>query len=305
MKLTYKGVDIFPQVSVNYCVHDMYAEGRSDLLTVRFNDPRGVWSKWQPAAGDVVTFENGPAKTGKMFVYSLKPENGLYTLRAMAMPMTGQDINNKSWEAVRFLQIANEIATRHKLQFVNYGCTDHLYSYLSQVNKTDFEFFYNLCNLEGYQMLIFDGKLLAYNESYLEGMQPAGSLILGSDGVFEYTDNSDLSYGSAEVSSGNYKGVFKAPGTNTRVLRPRENIFATSSAEVTRFAKGLLRSANKYERSGSITKDLALGYAAASLINLTTEKAGAWNGKIFLTRVRHDHINNKSKLFFRKPLEGY
>ena len=47
------------------------------------------------------------------------------------------------------------------------------------------------------------------------------------------------------------------------------------------------------------------GYAAASLIRLKTKKAEAWNGKIFVTAVRHDHIRNKSTIFFRKPLEGY
>jgi len=306
MKLRYQGVDIFPQVSVNYCVHDMYAEGRSDTLVVRFNDPKGVWNKWAPANGELVEFENGSSRTGKMNVTSLKPENGLYTLRAMSLPLSGLVLNSKSWEAVHFLQIANEIAGKHGLEYENYGCTDHLYSYLSQVNETDFEFFHKLCMLEGCQMLIFDGKLLSYNEQQIEGQQPADSLEIGDDGVFEYTDSSDQSYGSAEVFSGSYKGTFAAPGsTNKRVLKPRSIVYATSDAEAARYAKGLLRHANKAEKSGSLSKDLMLGYAAASLIKLSTSKAGAWDGTIFVTRVRHDHINNRTKLFFRKPLGGY
>lgn len=306
MKLKYQGVDIFTQVSINYCVHDMYAEGHSDTLVVRFNDPKGIWNKWAPANGETVEFENRPSKTGKMHVTSLRPENGLYTIRAMSMPPSGQALNSKSWEAVHFLQIANEVASKHGLEFENYGCTDYLYSYLSQVNETDFEFFHKLCVLEGCQMLIFDGKLISYSEQHLESQQPTDSLAIGDDGVFEYTSSSDQSYGSAEVASGTYKGVFVAPnGTNKRVYKPRGSVYVTSNAEAARYAKGLLRHVNKYEKSGSFSKDLILGCAAASLIKLSTSKAGAWNSTIFVARVRHDHINNRSKIFFRKPLEGY
>ena len=306
MKLYYNGTDIYNDVSVNYCVHEMHAEKQSDTLVVRFNDPKGVWSKWNPAAGDTLRFVEGASDTGKMFVHSMKPENGLFTIRAMSLPKSGTTRRSKSWEGVRFLQIANEIAKNHGLTFQNYGCKDQVYPYLIQNNETDFAFFSRLCMLEGCQMLIFNGKLLAYNEQYIEKQTAAGTLDVDDNGVFEYKDDRAECFGSCEIFSGSYTGKFKDPNAkNSAVLIPAKNIPCTSNAEAARFAKGLLRDANKYGRTGRFSKSLLTGYAAASLVKLKTTKASAWNGTVFIYKVRHDFVGNKSTLYFRDLLEGY
>ena len=306
MNLYYNGTDIYNDVSVNYCVHEMFAEKQADTLVIRFNDPKGTWSKWNPATGDTLRLKEGASDTGKMFIHSMKPENGLFTLRAMSMPKSGATKKSKSWEGVRFLQLANEIAGNHGLTFKNYGCVDQVYPHLRQNNETDFALFSRVCMLEGCQMLIYDGNLLAYNEQYIEGQTPAGALEVGENGVFTYQDNRACCYGSCEVSSGSYSGKFKAPkATNTTVLRPDKAISVTSNAEAARFAKGLLRNANKYGRTGQFSKELLTGYAAASLLKLKTAKASAWDGTVFVYKVRHDFVGNKSTLYFRELLEGY
>lgn len=306
MKLYYNGTDIYNDVSVNYCVHEMHAEKQADTLVIRFNDTKGVWSKWNPAPGDTLRLKEGASDTGKMFIHSMKPENGLFTIRAMSMPRSGATKKSKSWEGVRFLQLGNEIARNHGLTFKNYGCADHLYPYLRQDNETDFALFSRLCMLEGCQMLIFDGCLLAYNEQYIERQTPAGTLEVEENGVFTYHDNRATCYGSCEVSGGSYSGKFKAPNAvNTAVLRPATPIPVTGNAEAARFAKGLLRNANKYGHTGQFSKALLTGYAAASLVKLKTKKASAWNGTVFIYKVRHDFVGNKSTLYFRDLLEGY
>ena len=306
MNLYYNGTDIYNDVSVNYCVHEMFAEKQADTLVIRFNDTKGTWSKWNPAAGDTLRLKEGASDTGKMFIHSMKPENGLFTIRAMSMPKSGATKKSKSWEGVRFLQLANEIAGSHGLTFQNYGCADQVYPYLRQDNETDFALFSRLCMLEGCQMLIYDGKLLAYNERYIEGQTPAGTLVVEENGVFTYQDNRAACYGSCEVASGSYSGKFKAPNAaNTAVLRPDKPIPVTSNAEAARFAKGLLRNANKYGHTGQFSKSLLTGYAAASLLQLKTTKASAWDGTVFVYKVRHDFVGNKTTLYFREPLEGY
>ena len=222
------------------------------------------------------------------------------------MPKSGATKKSKSWEGVRFLQLANEIADNHGLTFQNYGCSDNLYAYIKQENETDFAFFSRLCTLEGCQMLIYDGKLLAYNEQYIEGQTPAGTLEVDENGCFTYEDNRAACYGSCEIASGSYSGTFKAPDAkNSAVLRPSKTIPVTSNAEAARFAKGLLRNANKYGHTGQFSKALLTGYAAASLVQLKTKKASAWDGTVFVYKVRHDFVANKSTLYFREPLEGY
>ena len=135
---------------------------------------------------------------------------------------------------------------------------------------------------------------------------PAGTLIVDENGKFSYEDNRWKNYGSCEVSGGKYSGKFVAPNTASKtVLRPETAVTVKSNAEAARFAKGLLRNANKYGRTGYFTKSLLPGYAAASLLKLKTTKASAWNGTVFIYRVRHDFVGNKSTLYFRELLEGY
>lgn len=306
MKLYYNGTDIYNDVSVNYCVHEMHAERQSDTLVIRFDDPNGLWSKWNPAAGDEIRLTEGASDTGKMFVHSIKPENGLFTIRAMSMPRSGGTKKSKSWEGVRFLQLGREIAGNHGLTFQSYGCTDQLYPYLKQENETDFALFSRLCALEGCQMLIYDGKLLAYNEQYIESQDPTGTLEVDKSEAFTYQDNRSGCYGSCEISGGSYSGGFTAPdAVNASVFRPDRPVLVTSNAEAARFAKGMLRSANKYGRAGQLSRSLLTDYAAASLLRLKNPKASAWDDIVFVHKVRHDFVGKTTTLYFRGRLEGY
>jgi hypothetical protein len=307
MRIIYNGVDIYDDVSLNYAVHEMNAENQADTLVLRFNDPRGVWSAWNPQPGDKIAFEHEAAKTGAMYIHQMKPENGLYTVRAMSMPVSGKEKRSKSWAAVHFFQLGTEIAARHGMTFKVCGVTDQVYDYMAQTNETDFAFFSRLCSLEGCQMVIYDGSLIVYNEAYIEQQTPVGELQIGEAGVFNYNDATDLAYGSAEITSGAISGSFADPAPKSdRIFRPAIPVKVNNAAEAARFAKGLLRQANKNGQTGSFTEELMTGYAAASIMSLTTTKAEAWDGTIFLSRVRHDYVRNTSTLFFRRViLEGY
>lgn len=306
MKLLYEGVDIAGKISINQCEHETYAEKRSDQLTLRFIDSQGLWNFWRPVRGEKVQLIDGADDTGVMYITSIRPENGLFTLRAMSMPLSGETVNSRSWENVRLLQIGADIASRHGLTFKTYSVTDRTYSYIKQERETDFEFLHRRCQLEGYAMIIYNGQLIIYDEHTLESQTPADTIKVGKDGFFTYTDDSAQSYGSAEVVSGIYKGTFTDSTANTgRVLRPKHPIECTSNTEAIRFARGLLRAANKDARTGSFRRKLTRGVAAVSVLKLQTDKASVWDGPIFVTRTRHNFLTGESKIFFRKPLEGY
>lgn len=306
MKLLYEGIDIAGKISINRCEHETNAEKMSDQLILRFNDAAGLWNFWKPVRGEKVRLVDGVDDTGDMFITSIQPENGLFTLRAMAMPLSGETVNSRSWEDVRLLQIGQDIAAKHGLKFKTYQVTDRVYSYIKQERLTDFEFFHRRCQLEGCAMIIYDGALIVYDEHALESQTPSGTINVEADGVFSYSDDSAQSYGSVEVVSGNYRGTYTDKNGNAgRVLRPRDPIECTSNAEAIRFAKGLLRQANKNARTGSFRRRLSRGYAAASVVNIKTSKASVWDGKIFITKTRHDFLTGETKIFFRKPLEGY
>ena len=263
MKILYEGVDIYPDISVHRCYHDMYAEKQSDELLLKLNDTRELWDSWNPKKGDTIAIEDGAAKTGKMFVESVVPESGIITLRAYSVPQSAKDTRSKSWEKVKFLQLAQEIAGRHGLTLETYGITDQTYDYVEQNNLT-----------------------------------PAND--------FEYRDEGTNAYGSAEAVNGGLIGTFTAPSGGDKVLRRILPFRMTDQSEADRFAKGLLRDANKNVTVGTLwTGSLLRDYAAGSVVTLATEGVKSWDGTAFISRIRHDYVKTRSKLYLRKPLEGY
>ncbi len=305
MKVVYEGVDIYPDISVNRCYHTMYAERHSDELLLRLNDTRQLWQRWNPKKGDKIKVEDGNAKTGTMFIDSVTPSSGFLTLRAYSMPPTVKDKRSKSWEQVKFLQLVNEIAETHGLTVVPYGVTDQTYNFVTQNNEPDFDFLYKRCILEGVAFLVFDEQIILYSQSAQEGMQAGTELKITNGYDFEYKDNGDKAFGSCEVKNGSTVGTFSSDA-GKKALKTVLPLAMSSEEEANRFAKNLLRDANKNMTTATIyTEYMARDIAPGSNVTLNTEGASGWDGKAFVTQVRHDYVKTKSKIWLRKPLEGY
>ena len=306
MKIIYEGTDIYPEISVHRCYHDMYADKQSDELLLKLNDTRELWDRWSPKKGDTIAVEDGAAKTGKMFVESVVPESGLITLRAYSAPQSTKDKRSKSWEKVKFLQLIQEIAGRHGLTVETYGITDQTYDYVEQNNLPDFAFLQARCTLEGAAFLVYDGKLVVYDEAYMESQTPSDTITITPASDFQYRDEGANAYGSAEVVNGGLTGTFSAPAGGDKVLHKVIPIRMSDQSEADRFARGLLRDANKAATVGTLwTGSLLRNYAAGSVVTLATEGVKSWDGAAFIRRIRHDYVKTRSKLYLRKPLEGY
>ena len=112
-------------------------------------------------------------------------------------------------------------------------------------------------------------------------------------------------YDKCIVTNGAVTGEYQA-SAGDKVLEKEILAKISSKAEADRFAKNLLRFYNKQLTKGvCYSGQLLTGYAAGSLVDIESEGAPSWNGYVFVTHVRHDLINRKSKMWFRKPLEGY
>lgn len=305
IKLTYKGVDITESVSINRCYHDMYAGGRADTLRLRVNDVDAVWDGWAPAIGDELRVDYGTIGTGTMFLVSATPMNGSYDIEAWSVPASGYEVQSKSWQQVRLLRLGAEIAERHGLSFSSYGVEDYLYPYLNQNKESDFAFLHTMCQLEGCAFLVYNKRLVMYSEAYMEAQAPAEVLEVTVDGDYKYTDRRSDLFGSCIITSGNYSGSFDAGNGAGRILRPAMPPNISSDAEAKRYAKNLLRAANKGAQAGFVRSVILPGYAAASTVNLSNARAPSWDGPVLIDHIRNDYGRGESKIFFRRPLEGY
>lgn len=305
IKLTYNGVDITENVSINRCWHDMYASGQSDTVQLRVNDADNLWDSWAPATGDEIRVDYGSISTGIMFISRVIPQNGIFDIVAQSAPASGFEVQNKAWQKVKLLQIGEEIAKRNGLSFVSYGVEDKLYSYVQQINEGDFAFLSRRARLEGCSFLVYNKTLVLYSEAYMEAVPPTETLEIATDGDYKFNDRRFDLYGSCIVESGMYSGEFAADNGVGRKYRPANIGSVGSNTEAERFAKNLLRSVNKNCYSGFVRTHILPGYAAASTVTLANERASSWDGTVFIDHIRNDYGNGKSKIFFHRPLEGY
>lgn len=305
IQITYNGVDITSDVSINRCYHDMYAAGQSDTLHLRVNDAKRLWDSWGPVDGDEIRVDYGAVGTGTMFVSKAIPQNGIYDIVAQSAPQSGFEVQHKAWQQVRLLQLGEEIAKRNGLTFSSYGVTDRLYSYILQDGMSDFQFLHHRAMLERCAFLVYDKRLILYSEPHMESITPTEALEVTADGEFKYNGRRSDLYGSCIVESGLYSGSFSVDNGSSRVYRPKKSGGAGSVAEAERFAAGFLRAVNKECYGGYIRSRILPGYAAASTLEITNERASSWNGTVFLNHIRNDYGRGESKIFFRKPLEGY
>ena len=305
IEVKYQGKDITADVSIISCYHDMYAEGRTDTLNIVFSDDKHVWDKWGVKTNDKIAVEYGAIKTGTMFVHKAKPKNGLFEIVATSAPASYKDRKSKSWQKIKLTAMGQEIAGHHGLAFEVHGVEDVLYEYLQQENESDFSFFNKRCALEGCAFLVYDEKLILYSQKYIEAQKAAGDAIyVGADSDYNYDDKSDELYGSCKIEMGSYKGVFEAGNRSVKVFIPSLNFTINSQAEADRYAKNALRMVNKGVYTGYVYSAILTGYTAGSMAKLENERAPSWNGDVFLTHVRNDYGKGKSKLFFRRPIEG-
>lgn len=305
IQINYNGVDITGRVAINRCYHDMYAAGRSDTLHLRLNDAKNLWDYWGPQKGDEIRIDYGTISTGNMFISSVVPENGAYSISAQAAPHWGFDPQNKSWQRVRLLQISQEIAQRNGLAFKSYGVEDRLYPYIPQSNEGDFRLLNRLAVREGCAILIYNKTLILYNERFMEAQEPRETLDIAADGEYKFNDRRFALYGSCTVDNGSYSGTFSVDNGSTRIYRPDNVGSVGSNEEAKRFAMNLLRSVNKGCYGGFVRARILPGYSAGSTVILNNPRTPSWNGTVFIDHLRNDYGKGQSKIFFRKPLEGY
>ena len=269
-------------------------------LLLKFNDINKVWDNWKAKNEEIISIVCGVAKSGAMYIDSVVPENGLMTLRASSTPPTAKDIKNKSWENVKLLQLAKEIADRHGLGFESYGVEDRLYSYVRQDNMPDFEFLQQRCELEELAFVVYDKKLILYSEEYLEKQEPVKTITIDTDKDFTYTDNAQKGYGKITVKNGDLTGVFKSSNGLSKAKEIIISTYMSGQEEANRFAKGILRQENKNLATGTFKDAIRREISAGSIIGMKTPGVKSWDGNAFISHIRQDYVKSKSKVFFRK-----
>jgi hypothetical protein len=160
-----------------------------------------------------------------------------------------------------------------------------------------------MAELEGAVMTIYENIVVFTSEEALESQEPGYEVDCAGANV-KIRDDSDSMFDACVVKSGQYFGSFKA-SDGERLYRPQAVIPCGSDAEAFRYAKALLRMANKGKTEirwrGSLMPQLSAGIT----VKLINDDAPGTAGKKYCYRVRHDYGKNETTIYMRSPLEGY
>jgi hypothetical protein len=306
IKIMYQGKDIFSTISLSSLLYTQYAENHADVLEMIFNDTGNNWNRWDNEKmkdTEISVIAEG-VETGKMIVFSCTPQNGLFVLKALSVPMNYNSTTTKSWESVTLEDLAKEIAGKYGLGFKNFSTKGKTRKYVSQNNEGDFKFLSKRCELEGACFVVYDGTLNLYDEKSVEA--GAGGVEIDIDDE-KFTsvnpvEKINRAIGEYIVKNGRFQGKAsdnKYTEAKTEIIsEPVEN-----EVDCNDIATAFLRKVNKAVFDIEIKTDLQSGVSAGSVIKCKSKKRQTWNGNLFVHKLRHDLVRLKSVIWARKPLD--
>lgn len=301
MKLLYQNTDITDSVQIRRADLIDNAGDRLDSLEVEVNDPQGLWSSWAPEKNHLIRTNQNGFDSGLMYLDEIIQTRGVVIFKALPVKQEAKTERTQAWENVRFMELAQEVAGRWGLTVQTFGMENNHYARLDQVNKTDFAFLSSLCILESGALKVSNGKLILFNQAYMESLSPAKTITYDDiDGDFCFINKSSEIYGSCRITCNDIDYTFtKGSGPTLRT----SELVANSIGEAQRFGKGLLRFKNRLEKTLAIITRYDPGIAAGNTIQISG--LGLADGKYIAQQVVQRMIDGKTSLMLRGLLEGY
>lgn len=297
----YNDKDITADISVHACTYEMHADGQADCLDIDFADTKKQWSNWKPGDNkDTIRLTDGAADTGKMYIDSLKPENGNYRLTAYSTPKSAFSVKSRSFSDLSLLQLAGKIAEEHGLEARSYSAPETRVAYVQQRGQNDLAFLNAQCRRAGAAFVIFDGAICLYSQKDMEGRDAVRTLEPDATDDFTVSDDLQGAYSRCELSNGTHVGTATDSSvTSGKVYRESVTAAWTSVADANAAASAKLRELNRGTRTAELTTSTMRGLAAGSVVRLVCK---GWLGNAFIFRIRHDLAAKKSHIWLRKPL---
>lgn len=305
MKLLVNDVDILNNVNLLEAVYEDIATSQANRLFLKFSDADRFWQRWQLSNRDNIRIVENQCDTKELYVHNSNLSRGLCNIFAKSIPCKAVKKVQKTYENVKLSKIAKDVANEIGFIIDIHYMTDHFYKAIVADNITLLSLLKKICLLEGIAIVFYNKTIILFDENKIENMDCTGSLIVENDDVFTVSNSENKLIDECIVKNNDINGKFRINTGNNNALIFTDDTPATTVGEANRFAKGILRNVNKMTRTGSVTTELKTEYAAGTIVNLHNDKLRSYDGKIYIYKVRHDFVNNKTKMLFIYIIEDY
>lgn len=305
MQIIFEGVDISQDVDVNKCIAHDGAGSEADSITISFADLSGLWSKWNPQRGNSLRVKEGNYDSGHMYVDQIIKQAGRFIVEGISIPLQARVNKTKRWQNITFLSIARELAASYGLNLKAINVPDHPYETLTQFGMTDLGFLNRMCIRESCMLKIFDRTVVIYHEPTLEKGIPVLAFYNDQMADKEFVKKTEGIYSGCTIqylnlSCKHLTGIFKDPGLSMfPELKINEKV--NNIDEASRWARGYLRTSNKYQYSGWFDTRLEAGIAAGCLISVPEYMSTA----CVVNEITYDIVNKKSTITLRGIVGDY
>lgn len=307
MQILIDGKDISDSVTVSSCIHEDSVSGRSDALSISFNDDTDSetnWRGWNLVKGTQIEVNTDRFYSGTMYVSRISVADGRFDVRAQALRNQARDEGTQSYEDVSFVELLQEGAKALNLTLETYDLKDYTYESVIRLKQSLPGFLNKRCVLEGAGIKIYDKKLVVFDEKTFENASAVKRITVEdfscqpefatSDDVIREVHNRyrAISLIDTSVQSGISYGK-----------RLEAELACTSIGESIRFSKNMMRMSNKNEyRASGVLPGCEL--SSGVTVDLDGSVFGAFAGINFVDRVVTDMVHQSQRIFMRKPIMG-
>ncbi len=302
MEIFYEGKDITDLVQVRQCLLSETSGGRCDSLKIEFENA-AKWYAWGPEEDDQIFVAHGGVTTGVMFLNTVLPEDGKYSIFATSLPCkarakTWNSFINKSIE-----EILRACAMASGMDYQIYGIDKGaIIPYAQQENESSAAFLNRLMMWEGAALKCVNGKYTAIGLSWAQQQEAQQTItVMPSQHGISYTRSGKrIRELAVETPFGSAKAVdLLAASTFPSVTVT--GIPAGNAIQAGRYARGLLMNENRKCESLTVDSEFNPGFSAMARINIEggTDATGEW----LIEEAQHDLINLTSTARMRRCIQ--
>ena len=294
MVLKYKGKDITNLVEIAGAVGRDNSRGACDSLELTFENA-AAWYSWKPEKDDEIELILDGYSTGKMYLNTILPEKGKYTILATAIPSAARRKLNMSYENMAISDIAQACAIESAMGSKLWGIDRRTrIGYITRNDEGSAAFLERIARMEGCVLKCWNGiyTFIGIENAQMEQAKQCLTIDAGTQGT-RYTKTDGARIRGLRVVSpyGSYEAT--DDGADGKDVRLRCDLPVNSVSEAVRWAKGLLLAHNRMSETLSITSEFNIAWTAMARIDVngTTDANGAW----VIDGVTHDFINRTSE----------
>lgn len=279
MEIYYQGKNISRVVNITKCIHRDVASGRADSLEIEF-DHAAAWFSWRPEKDDTIQIVNGSYDTGRLYLNTILPQGDHYRIIATSLPSLAARRAWFSFENATLEDILNRCSAECGMKYKLYGVDGRIrYAYILRRNEGCAALLNRLAQWEGLFLKAYNGVFRAIGMEYAQDQEPVQRITAtpDQDGI-RYTRQENGSYAALTVSTPYAQVTAKDAARAGGITKIITDLPARNAAEAGRWARGLLKHANRAAETLTIASAFNPRMCALARVNVAgnTDATGEW-----------------------------